>query len=192
MTATGIDPRSGQSSVQVQALIDAAVGNPLVLEVFPARGGSAAVGASVIYLMRLPRVVTPMTLSWAEYFCSVAAGNVAVGLMTTTDAFETEAQALAATYTRVAHTGAVAAAGVNVHQRLTFAAPYNYLPDTNLWVAFGGDTGTLQVGRAASVGALFTRRADAIIKSAGYSSGIPSTLTTLAAAGAFQPYLAVG
>jgi len=191
MSTTGMDPRRGQSSAQVQTLIDAAVGNPAFLDVWPQRSGAAVIAANTISLSRLPRTPKARSLSWADVFVATAAGNIAVALMTTTDSVSTDAQAIAATFTRVAHTGEIAAAGAGVHQRLTFITPYDYALGTDLWIAFGGNNASLSIGRHSILTGLSTAGALGLAKASAYSLGIPATLTALAAT-AYLPYLRTG
>lgn len=169
-------------------------GGPLVLETFQQqRIGSPAAGivANRVYLARLPRVVKPRLLSWMDVFVNVAAGNIAGALMTTDDPYETETEALAAEFDRVAHSGEVAAAGSAVFQRLTFASPVWHVPNRDIWAAFGGTSGSFTTGTSATPAGSQVRQATSLMKAGAYSSGIPATLSALADQSTIL-YLAVG
>lgn len=149
---------------------------PFLTPFDPRSGNSSAnVVANTVYLERLPRVSHPVSITAIEYFCVSAAGNVDLGLYTTTDPVGTQAEALAATFTRVAQTGATAAAGTNAWHRISLTAPYTYNPASNLWVSFGSD-GAPSVARIAPLHQLLNVAQGLLITdSSVYSSGLPAS-----------------
>lgn len=167
--------------------------NPVLItdDLLDADVGAAVITANTVYLIRLPRVATNMTLTAIE-ICNGAtvAGNLAAGLMTTTDPVVTAQNTFDATFTRVAHTGAIAAAGTSTWQSLPLTASYTYLANTDLWVAFGGTDGTHTVYRTTPNSV--ASRADGlnIAKASAYSSGIPTPLTGMGSS-VFAPVLKV-
>lgn len=151
---------------------------PPYLMPFPLPGSTltVAVVPDTIYWERLPRVAVPVLITDIEYWCATADGNVDLGLLTTDDPVGTQAEALAAVFDRVAHCGPVAAAGSGAWQRLPLTTPYQYNPNTDLWVSFGS-SGAPTVSRLASSPQNLTiAQAIGVARTNGYSSGIPVSI----------------
>lgn len=105
---------------------------------------STTVTADLAYLLRFA-VPTPMTVSVMEYYCATAAGNVDLGIFTTTDF---------TAFTLLASTGATLAAGASAIQAISLTASIVVVPGVEYYAALVGNNAGLTIGRTAPLSAV--------------------------------------
>lgn len=150
-----------------------------VIESYPSGDGSLAatnLTADAIYLTRV-RVKKQITVTTMHIYIGAALGNIDLGIYTGTRT---------GTLTRIGSTGSTAASGASALQSIALTAPVVLDPGVDYWFAFGSTSGstTLTVARSASVVTLVLvsdTLAKTCFKASGWSSGLPATLTSLAA-----------
>lgn len=113
--------------------------------------GTAAVTADQAYLSWF-RVDQSMTFTAMEYLVGTAAGNVDLGIFSTTDF---------ATFTLLGHTGATAAAGSSAIQSINLLASVTCDPAIDYFAAIVGSSGSLTLGRMTTLQGLVTTGARA-------------------------------
>lgn len=157
-------------------LIPGRIAPPFLAPVDPrTTSTTTATTANVVYWMRLPTIQAPMLLTKMYYFWSSGAANGAGALLTADRTVLVDADALAATYARVAQTPEAAASGANTWQVLTFSAGYVYQPGTAVWVSLGFDAAAT-ILRALGNSAATLIGGLAVAKGSAYSAGIPTSL----------------
>jgi hypothetical protein len=148
--------------------------NDYLQPVYDIRVGGATMTAvhtaNTVYLYRF-RVSRPITIANAHiYVGATSAGNYALGIYTSDGT----------TWTRVAATADTAAGSANDMHTVALAAAYVLMPGIDYWSAWGSTDNTLTVMRTtfpnAPGGAL---KNYCLTKAAVYSSGLPSTITSL-------------
>jgi hypothetical protein len=138
--------------------------------------GGGVVTLDLAYFVHF-RVDQPITIAAMEYLCSVAAGNVDLALLSTTDF---------ATLTRLGSTGATAAAGSNAIHSIALTAPVAIVPGVDYFASIVGSSGTLQIARAAQFAGISGANKTLFQKAA--TNPIPSSVATLAS-GTMVPWL---
>lgn len=137
----------------------------------------AVVTADLAYLVGF-RVATPFAASAMEYLCSIAAGNVDMGIFSTLD-FNA--------FTLLASTGATLAAGSNVIQSINLTAGVTLVPSVDYFAALVGNNATLSVGRIAGFATMWGGSRSVYAKAALN----PLASFSTPASGALLPWLAI-
>lgn len=99
--------------------------------------GSTTVTADLAYLSWF-RVDTAMVFTAMEYLCATAAGNVDLGVFTTTDFTN---------FTLLGHTGATAAAGASAVQSINLLASVTCVPGKDYYASIVGSNAALAIAR---------------------------------------------
>lgn len=145
------------------------------VEAFDIVGAAAAASivANQAYL-HLFRVDRAVLVSKATYGVGTASGNVDLGIYTSADQ---------ATFTRVASTGSTAASGSSTFQTISLTAAYQLVPFTDYWAVFAADNATITANRTGAItGGTFRGRS--VIKTTAWSSGLPTSITSVASGSA--------
>lgn len=142
----------------------------LIIEPYPAVAfssiGTVVQNAALMVKFRLSK---PALISKIAIFVGTAAGNLDVGVHSLTGS----------TYNLLGHSGATAAAGTNAIQELTMLANIPLQPGVDYWATFASDSATVQIMRQSMGAAAAGGYSGAILtKTAHYSSGLASTITT--------------
>jgi hypothetical protein len=133
---------------------------------------TAAFASNGVYLYHFRLDADFPVAKIAFYIAATTAGSVAFGLSTSADM---------ATFTRVAHTGPLAAGLANTRTEYPLLTPpYICLAGVDYWFDFGLTDGTLTVPRLGMIAAIGLGQKTALVKTGAYSSGIPDTITGVA------------
>lgn len=123
-----------------------------------AAGTQTANSASLV----LVRVSKPVLITNLSLYIGGASGNVDVGIFTRNGT----------TYTLVASSGSVAAAGTNAIQTIPLTAPYWLMPGVNYYFGEVADNATVTIGRTSAV--------SSSVPAVGLENGIKASLFPLA------------
>lgn len=128
---------------------------------------SGTVVASTVYVVRMPRIERPFTVTGIRCFIGASvAGNIAAALMTSADGD---------VFDRVANGPEVAIGATGAWQTIALAASYVYQPATDLWVAIGADAAA-GIGRFSTLSTAAVERGYAVLLASAYASGIPASI----------------